>query len=252
MQSFIELNGKFYWVDLSMPIDISIPLSSEESGPNCFYAPPFDASPLIAGDFVGSTQKGSPVNFYNIKINPHGNGTHTECVGHISTERLSVNDSFDRYHFLAKLVSVYPTLRDDGDRIIELDTVKDLTTTEDDIEALIVRSLPNTSDKKRRMYSGTNPPYFEAAALAYLRAAGIRHLLTDLPSVDREEDGGKLAGHKAFWNYPEEILLRNTITELIFAEENIGDGMYVVYFQLPPFVTDAAPSRIILYKIIEK
>jgi arylformamidase len=252
MQSFIEFNGKFYWVDLSNPIDISIPLDSDELGPNCFYAPPFEAAPLITGDFIGSVEKGAPVNFYNIKINPHGNGTHTECVGHISKERLSVNNSFDRYHFLAKLVSVYPTLQKNGDRVIELSTVREICQKDEEIEALIIRTLPNNPDKMRRLYSGSNPPYFEDSSLAYLRESGIIHLLTDLPSVDREEDGGKLAGHKAFWNYPEEILLKNTITELIFADEKIDDGMYLLYFQIPPFVTDAAPSRIVLYKIIEK
>ena len=43
-------------------------------------------TPVVAGDFVGSTASGGPVNFFNIRVNPHGNGTHTECVGHIARE----------------------------------------------------------------------------------------------------------------------------------------------------------------------
>jgi kynurenine formamidase len=39
----------------------------------------------------------------------------------------------------------------------------------------------------------------EDAAL-FLHESGIKHLLIDLPSVDKEKDEGKLLAHKAFWN----------------------------------------------------
>ena len=70
----------FFQADLSQPLDISIPLD-EAAQVNCFYAPLYRTDPVIAGDFIGATNKGGPVNFLNIKLNPHGNGTHTECVG---------------------------------------------------------------------------------------------------------------------------------------------------------------------------
>ena len=83
-------------------IDISIPLVKDAVGPNCFYAPLFDASPVVAGDFIGDTSKGGSVNFFNVKINPHGNGTHTECVGHIARERIYINDVVKHRFFSAK------------------------------------------------------------------------------------------------------------------------------------------------------
>jgi hypothetical protein len=52
-----------YSADLSNGLDISIPLKSGALGPKCFYAPDFKVEPVIAGDFIGSIEQGSPVNF---------------------------------------------------------------------------------------------------------------------------------------------------------------------------------------------
>jgi hypothetical protein len=73
------------------------------------------------------------------------------------------------------------------------------------------------------------------------------HLLLDLPSVDREEDGGRLAAHKAFWGLPEDPRPRATITELIYAPPEVADGTYLLNIQLAAFENDASPSRPILF-----
>ena len=86
--------------------------------PNCFWAPPPEFYPVRTEEFVGSTAEGGLVNFYNIKINPHGNGTHTECVGHITKERYFINECLTSYHHLVKLVSVFPQKQPNGDRVI--------------------------------------------------------------------------------------------------------------------------------------
>ena len=41
------------------------------------------------------------------------------------------------------------------------------------------------------------------------------HLLIDMPSIDKENDEGKLEAHHAFWNYPNNAQLHKTITEFI-------------------------------------
>lgn len=43
-----------------------------------------------------------------------------------------------------------------------------------------------------------------------------KHLLLDLPSVDREQDGGKLLAHNAFWNTSKNVRYGCTISEMIF------------------------------------
>ena len=93
MKAEIQLKNTTYSVDFGNGTDISIPLVPGKMTPNCFYAPFFDAKPFTSGDFTGSVKKGAPVNFFNVFINPHGNGTHTECVGHIIEEPVTINKS---------------------------------------------------------------------------------------------------------------------------------------------------------------
>lgn len=247
MKINLSHNNQNYTTDLSQPIDISLGFSlAYGQGANCFYAPPFEAIPVRDGDWEGLVTSGSPVNFMNVRLNPHGNGTHTECVGHIAPTIFSVNDALRESHFIAKLVSVYPALQDDGDRVITLAQMTEFVL-KNEIKALIIRTLPNDATKRSRQYSNTNPPYIAADALAYLADCGVEHLLLDLPSVDRESDGGKVAGHKAFWQYPNNTRHNATITELIFVENEIKDDLYLLNLQIAPFPIDAAPSKPVLF-----
>ena len=248
MNAQIQYENEFYQVDLKEPIDISIPLIPGADAPNCFWAPVFDASPVVAGDWIGDVNQGGGVNFKNVRINPHGNGTHTECVGHISSEQVNINSVLKNFHFVARLISVYPEKQENGDKVITLSQIKTIIDQEVP-EAIIIRTLPNGSEKKRRIYSGTNPPYIENQAIEYLINKGVIHLLVDLPSVDREEDGGKLLAHKAFWKYPENIDTEKTITELVFIENVIPDGVYLLNLQIASFELDVSPSKPVLYKM---
>ena len=89
----------------------------------------------------------------------------------------------------------------------------------------------------------------------YIVDLGVKHLLVDMPSVDRLFDDGILSAHNIFWETKEKKLnvnsLNKTITEMIFVPNNIKDGKYLLNLQFAPFVADAAPSRPILYKINE-
>lgn len=247
MLAEIELFEKKYVLDLSKPNDISLSLQNGEENVNCFWAPPVDISPVRAGDFIGSVELGGPVNFVNIHFNPHGNGTHTECVGHISREKFTINQSLRQFHFLAKLVTVTPEKTADGDRVIfKKHLEKQVGPGE--CEAVIIRTLPNGHEKRLAKYSGTNPPYFHHEATLYLANCGLNHLLTDLPSVDREEDGGRLLAHKAWWNYPgPTVRSAATITELIFVKNEIQDGLYLLNLQIAPIEADASPSKPVIY-----
>lgn len=243
-----DRQGHTYTADLSQPIDISIPLIAGAETVNCFYAPAVSYSPVRMGDFVGSTAEGGPVNFMDVRLNPHGNGTHTECVGHIASERFVIRESLTRHHFFAKLISVYPTRLDDGDRVILKAQIAEALSS-GEADALIIRTLPNDESKKHRHYSGTNPPYLHHEAVAYMVDCGIEHLLLDLPSVDRVEDGGKLLAHRAFWQYPDNIRSGSTISELIFVNNSVPDGVYLLNIQTASFDLDASPSKPVLFAL---
>jgi kynurenine formamidase len=117
------------------------------------------------------------------------------------------------------------------------------------IEALVIRTLPNSLTKKHSDYSATNPPYLSLDCIALLNERGIKHLLIDLPSVDRENDGGALAFHHQFWGVPDQLNFERTITELIYVPDSVEDGAYLLELQTAPFENDASPSRPILYQI---
>ena len=247
----MQANIGHYSFDLSKPIDLSLPLIPGAEGPKCFGAPDFQVDPVRAGDFVGSTEEGGPLNFLNLHINPHGNGTHTECVGHLAGSPYTINRALKRFLFQAELISVKPEARGE-DQVISLQAVQEKLG-RGRAEALVLRTLPNDVLKSNRDWTGSNPPYLEAELCAWLAEEGFQHLLLDLPSVDREVDGGALAAHKAWWNYPgDEVRDEATITEMIYVPDEVEDGTYLLQFQIAPLEVDASPSKPILYPRMEK
>jgi len=241
---------KHYHADLSQPIDLSIVLRNGLDNPNCFWAPPVEFSPVVAGDFVGSTERGGPVNFFNVRLNPHGNGTHTECVGHIARERFVLHECLREHHFWAKVAGLYPRPTDNGDRVIFRDQLEEVLAP-GEAEAFVLRTLPNDDLKKTRNYSGANPPYLHHEAAEYLVECGVQHLLLDLPSVDREEDGGQLLAHRAFWQYPHAVRQHCTITEMIVVPDTVRDGFYLLNLQTASLDLDVSPSKPVLYHVRE-
>ena len=252
MKASFEFLNQNYSADLTKPMDISIPLRPDHINPNCFYAPQPTSSPVKSGDFVGSIKEGGLLNFKNLTINPHGNGTHTECYAHIYDTDATINTTLKQFHFPAMLFTAFPELLDNGDRVLGLQSLRLLDESDSQNtlpEALIVRTLPNDDDKLTRNYSGTNPPYVSDEFLLEIRRRGVKHLLIDLPSVDREEDDGELVGHKAFWGINGDIQVFNTITEMIYVPTLIKDGLYLLQLSICPLELDASPSKPIIYEL---
>jgi arylformamidase len=198
------------------------------------------------GTFVGSVLEGGPVNFNNILLNVHGNGTHTECIGHLTKELISVNSILKEYVFINHLISVTPEKKINGDLVIEKQTLEPILN-DLNVQTLSIRTLPNDILKRSKKYSGTNPIYFSKDAMDYIVSKKVKHLLVDIPSVDREEDKGLLLAHRSFWK--DERALNCTITELIYVPNEVSDGVYLLLLQTAPMEVDAVPSRPILYPL---
>lgn len=247
----ITHRGRTIKVDLSKPLDLSLPLG--EGGPRAWYVGPVVMEPVRDGERVFAVSEGAPVNFRNVSFNPHGHGTHTESVGHISPEVHAVGNLLKRYFFTAQVVSVLPEMRrapdQREDRVVTLEQLRNLVN-ERPPEALVLRTLPNDEQAATHEWSGSNPCYLQSTACAWLRSIGVKHLLLDLPSVDREEDGGVLAAHHAFWDFPTTVDLERTITEMIHVPGSVPDGEYLLELQLPHLMNDAAPSRPVLYAVL--
>ncbi|WP_136667406.1 cyclase family protein [Flavobacterium sp. H122] len=239
--------------DLSKPIDISIPLANTDKNPIAWYIEKPVIEPVRFGDWVGKVSEGSSTNFNNIFFNPHGHGTHTECLGHITKDFYSINQCLKQFFFIAELISIQPKAIGE-DLVIIKEQVEEALKGKSP-EAVILRTLPNTEEKKSKNYSHTNPPYLSEDTAIFLREIGVKHLLIDLPSVDREEDEGKLLAHKAFWSVKDvqnlnvDARMDCTITEMIFVDDAVADGIYLLNLQIASFENDASPSKPILYKI---
>lgn len=259
MMTTIQINSFQYKIDLERLIDISIPLNFDGPQPNAYGVEMASSKPVEAGGLVGDTRLGGSCNFERYTFISHCNGTHTECVGHITNDRISVRDCLRDVFIPALLVSVSPEW---------IDTSDDLVITRESIEgaaklsagssdkALIVRTLPNDDSKLSREYGDAIPPYFSAEAMRYIVECGFKHLLVDLPSIDRIYDNGTLANHRTFWNVEAGSFETNmnthvnsTITEMIYAANEVEDGEYLLNLQIAPFDTDASPSRPILFKL---
>ena len=158
-----------------------------------------------------------------------------------------------------KANETYPVELNENDKLITKKLLENALQNVDEnfLEGLIVRTLPNDESKLAREYLNEIPPFFSLEAIRFIRENNVRHLLCDLPSIDRIFDEGKLANHRTFWNIErgkfetnENSFLENTITELAFIPEKIKDGKYILNLQIAAFASDASPSRPVLFEIL--
>jgi len=253
MKATVHYNGATLSADLTLPIDISIPLTNNEDNPIAWYLDKPVIKPVIMDDWTGKVSEGSSTNFNNIFFNPHGHGTHTECLGHITHDFYSVNQALRQFFFTAELVSATPETQ--GEDLVITKAQIQQALNGSNPEAIVIRTLPNETVKKSKNYSNTNPPYLDEAAATFIRECGIKHLLIDLPSVDREQDEGKLVAHKAFWNVKDVNNLNDdarhdaTITEMVYINDTVADGSYLLNLPIASFENDASPSKPVLYKL---
>lgn len=260
MELRVTIAGNSYRVDLGQPRSLAIPLQFNGLQPNFFDAPEASAHPLTVRGFVGDTRRGGACNVSEIRMVPHCNGTHTESAGHLLHAACPIHDALPQSLMPAVLVSVTP-VKEAGDALITRTVLAAAMDRygKDERVALIVRTLPNDAAKTSAIYGDTlEPPFFTAEAMAYLVEHGVRHLLVDIPSIDRMHDGGRLTNHHIFWNVPQgrhEAAagphMERTVTEMIFVPDDMADGRYLLNLQVPAFASDAAPSRPVIYHLID-
>ena len=265
-----ELAGRRLSADFARPLSIAIPLDFGGPQPSCFDAPPATARPFQAGSFVGDTRTGGSCNCELLTLAPHCNGTHTECVGHVTEERIAVTECLRGGIIFALLLSLQPVAaaatREDSEPAPAQD---DLLVTAAALQAaaarhvgpepraLVIRTLHAGTDRPLQSYRGPAPaPFLSQQAAAWLVDRGIEHVVLDLPSADRADDGGRLAAHRIFFGLPagsrrarDARRPQASITELAWVPAEVPDGYYLLDLQIPAFLTDAAPSRPLLYPV---
>jgi arylformamidase len=264
----LEVGGRELRIDLARPFDLSLELDFHGPQVRHFGAPAAASRPYSTADFSGSVASGASCNCESITLIPHCNGTHTECVGHLTREALHAHRLVPRSLVPALLLSpraVAPSQTRESsepaplaaDRLLTRAALQAIWPTVLPLEprALVLRTAPNEPAKRVRDYTDLTPPYLTRECARYLIERGIEHLIVDLPSIDRTHDQGRLTAHRIFFGLPpaESALARAaraqcTITELAYIPDEAVDGAYLLQLQVPAINGDAVPSRPLLYR----
>lgn len=269
MAAQIELDGRRWRIDLAHGTSLARELRFDAAALRCFGTPAPHSAPCAVGGFTGRVGSGGSCNCSTITLTPHGNGTHTESVGHLTAEILDVQDIAPRELLPALLVTVTPERAEHcAESSDPAPAPADLLITRQALErtwrtlqaaapaarALIVRTLPNDPD--RWLQAPEHAAFLSREAAQWLVARGIEHLVLDVPSADRAEDHGRLTAHRIFFGLPgastrltEATRRHATITELAFIADDATDGAYLLSLQLPAIAGDAVPSRPLLYAL---
>ncbi|MGH8274199.1 MAG: cyclase family protein [Gammaproteobacteria bacterium] len=239
-------NGRRYRSHAPTASDLAIPLNFDGDGPRAFGAEAAHIAALASPAFSGRVETGASCNASVLSLAPHGNGTHTETVAHLCTSGPDVPSLLTGGWMPAWLASA------EARGEMKAAPLHDALVAACDCgcTAFILRTQPNTVDKLSRRYTrNAPPPWLAAETASAIAAAGIDHLLVDLPSLDRLDDAA-LPAHRAFFGLPaasrEARAAKRphaTVTEFIYAADELTDGLYLLDLQVPRWRLEAVPSR---------
>lgn len=255
--------------DLSKrPESLAITLQFDGEQPNHFGADLAQAVPMRAGDFIGDTRQGGSCNAPEVRINPHCNGTHTESISHVVDELLAPHQVIKQPLVLAQVITIKPqpaAQNQDSyqpplsatDLLISKEILTGaLESLHEDVNAIIIRTLPNPKEKQYWAYGAQiDPPFFSNEAMKWLSdQRQIHHLLVDMPSVDRLNDDGLLSNHRLFWHIDQDShelketqAKHRTITEMVFVPDSVPDCVCLLNLQVAKWQLNAAPSNPVVY-----
>jgi arylformamidase len=266
----LDIDGIGLLADLAAGVSLARVLDFKGPQLRCFSAPTAVSKALQTADFTGRVDRGGSCNCSVLTFTPHANGTHTECVGHLTAQPLDVYKVIPQRLLIATLLTVEPELAGDSKESsvpAPLDT--DLLITRAAIEkawpapavarlsgrSAVIRSLPNARDKFVED-DGASAPYLSREAASFLVTRGIEHLVLDVPSADRTSNSFEMTAHRIFFGLPDgntslgDAQRRDcTITELAFVADTVADGWYFLSLQIPAITGDAIPSRPVLYPL---
>ncbi|MEO8314773.1 MAG: cyclase family protein [Pseudomonadota bacterium] len=238
--------------DAASPLALTLDFSQDQ--PQHFGAPLATTMPFSRGSFEGAVARGASCNCQRITLVPHCNGTHTESASHLTIQQRLLQEIVPPGPITALLLTVPPRAHaETGEDSLPAPRGADRLITRHGLleawchAALAPKALLLRTDTH---WNDPAPPFLSQQLVQELVARGIEHLVTDLPSVDRLEDGGQLTAHRIFFGLParstnlaEATRAQCTITELATFPDGLPDGPCAVQLQIPAFSGDAVPSR---------
>jgi arylformamidase len=268
LRFLVEIGHRRYEIRYQEAIALAEVCRFDTLAPNPFQISPPRAIPKQFANFVGDTAKGGSCNVAEVTIVPHCHGTHTESVSHVCDDLFSPADCVGPEPLLAVVLSVSGVPCESvSERVPPQAVSSDMIITAAEVQramdclpqppaspaALILRcssALPGNEPS-----ASTQSPaiYLSMDAMTWIRQREFQHLLVNLPSIDRADDGGALACHRIFWDLPANghdvggsTRRKCTITELLRIPDEAAVGFYLLLIQIPAWHLDAAPSRPLL------
>lgn len=242
-------------VQFGAAVSLALPLDFSRPHPQHFDAPLASSEPFRVGSFEGDVARGASCNCSRLVLIPHCNGTHTESAAHLTIAQRALHQVLPVAPMPALLLTVRPVPAagsgedsdpppQAGDRLVT--------------RAAALEAWAGHSRARPRallLDTGTDwrdaaPPFLSRQLMQELVDRGIEHLVTDLPSVDRLDDQGRLTAHRLFFGLPPASTdlaaatrAQATITELACFPPGLPEGPCAVQIQIPAWSGDAVPSR---------
>ena len=260
MKIKIEHNNNLYEINPKDGVSISIPMNFNDDNNPKFYDETNPQKEFYTyNDIEYNINNNAGCNVPLVKFNVHCSGTHTETASHVFSDANSIGNLLDLNFLPAILISVTPESNSDdiyhseidfNDRIISKKILKESLASETEfVDCIIIRTLPNSENKKNKNYNNSTYPFLSNDAICFLKGKGVKHIIIDTPSIDRSDDGGQLKNHKIFFLDDDKTINKNTITELAYIPDTCTDGRYFVCIGFPNFQIDAAPSNPVIYRV---
>lgn len=250
-------------------VRISIPMHFKSENNEAFQANAFQ-QPFAKSTSLLTVKKHEQGEYFtglrcdSIEFIPHCHGTHTEGVGHISSEKISIGSVVEGHEtdlYRAVLITVKPEkFQEVYDESYMFGQKDDWIMTKTSIEkqlqmigniffeslqAIIIRcDYYNILKKPYNKFN--NPPYYSEEAMNFVSDL-FPHHLTTLPSIDRENDNGTLRNHCSFFRLPLNRdaaslfdqqtgkiadYYKRTNTEMCFIPMEIPDGNYLLHLNI--------------------
>ncbi|MDH5404684.1 MAG: cyclase family protein [Candidatus Heimdallarchaeota archaeon] len=243
---------------LGSPISASreVQFNPTPKSSGAFYLPPFQISTFeVKNIFVGDILRGGSCNVTIHNYSPH-NLTHLETSLHIVDNGIPVsaipNKHLNGILYLIDLTKTY----DQDDECIKWDDISEqITNLHPSVTFIALKTYSSTLDQFHD-FSGEDPLFldpFAAKMIHDLKNNKINGLILDLPSIDKETDGGKLLAHRNFLGLPREGI-KSTVEEFRFIVElayfeNLQQGYYYLNITPPKIDDNACITDIQLSKI---
>ena len=251
LSTIIKYDNKTYDLEEIQGFDLSFKNKFNGENPTFFNSKPSSLASVKAENFIGDISKGGSCNVNIATLDIHCSGTHTECISHIKDVEYKVVDFCPEGFIPSKLISVFPEKSINTTDSYHVPLTSDLVISKellvqkikDPIDSLIIRTLPNSSYKSTQNYDENPAPFFTTEAINYINELSIKHLLVDIPSIDKANDNGLLGNHHSFF------IKGKTISELLYIPNSLKDSFGFLQIQIPNWHLDAAPSRPIFYPI---